>query len=198
MSRRLAREEGIVLGSSSGAAVVAALTVAEPLAESDVLVVLLPDTGDRYLSKVHSEEWLREHGFLEDVAAPLLQILAVKEHRVPALVTVSPEEPVATAVEMMKLYNISQLPVVEDGTSVGSLREGELLKRLVELPKLQQDRIRDVMGPPFPMVDPRSSLEQAYKHLQRGNEALLVGKEGALEGIITRIDIIEYLSKKGG
>ncbi len=197
MTRRLAREEGMLVGGSSGAAVAGALKVAHGLGPEDVVVVILPDTGERYISKVHDEDWLRVHGFLEEEPA-LISILEAKGPMTPALITVNVEEAVWEAVATMLKYNISQVPVIEKGRVVGSLREEELLKKLIERKELNEARAGEVMDKPFPFVDPRSKLEEAYRHLLRGGPAVLIGTPEKPEGIITRSDIVEYLARRGG
>ena len=196
MTRRLAREEGLLVGSSSGAAVVGALKVADDLSKDDVLVVLLPDTGERYLSKAHSEEWLREHGFLEEPAAPLAAILRRKE-RLQGVIVARGDMTLREAVDLMREYDISQLPVVERGRAVGSVREDALIDRLLKDKKAAARKVRQVMEKPFPIVDPGTSLEKIYRMLLRGSPAVLVGMETKLEGIVTRIDVIEYLAERG-
>jgi cystathionine beta-synthase len=194
MTRRLAREEGILAGSSSGAAVVAARRIAETLPRDSVLVVLLPDTGERYLSKAHSEEWLKEQGYLEEPVAPLMTILRGKERTIPGVLTVDVAARVREAADLMRQYNVSQLPVLDTGILVGSLREEILMKALVENPKMYDDFVAKVMEKPFPIVEPGADLERVYKLLLRGSPAVVVGRENRLEGIITRIDVIEYLA----
>ena len=194
MTRRLARDEGILAGSSSGAAVVAARRIAETLGPDDVLVVLLPDTGERYLSKAHNEEWLKEQGYLEEPVAPLMAILRAKERTIPGVITIDIAATVREAADMMRQYNVSQLPVMDTGILVGSLREEILMKALLENPKMYSDYVAKVMEKPFPIVEPGADLEQVYKLLLRGSPAVVVGKESQLEGIITRIDVIEYLA----
>jgi cystathionine beta-synthase len=194
-TRRLAREEGILAGGSSGSALAGALKVARKLSEDDVMVVLFADTGERYLSKVHSEEWLREHGFLEEEPA-LVNILASKDPKLPALVTVEAEDPVMRAVELMREYTISQLPVLERGKVVGSIREEALLAKLVKRPELTEAKVRDIMDSPFPLVDARTDLEEVCRFLLRGTPAVLVGSGERLEGIVTRFDVVEYLSRR--
>ena len=195
MTRRLAREEGILVGSSSGAAVVGALKVAEKLAKNDVLVVLLPDTGERYLSKAHNEEWLKEHGFLDEPTAPLMTILKRKE-RLEGVIVARADMTLREAVDLMREYDISQVPVVDKGRVVGSVRDDALIDRLLKDKKAAERPVRDVMEKPFPIVDPGSSLEKIYRMLLRGSPAVLVGSERKLEGIVSRIDVIEYLADR--
>ncbi len=196
MTRRLAREEGLIVGSSSGAAVVGALKVAEGLRKDDVIVVLLPDTGERYLSKAHSEEWLREHGFLEGPTAPLAEILARKE-RLRGVIVARADMSVREAVDLMREYDISQMPVVDKGKVVGSVREDALIAKLLRSRTAGGRKVRAVMEKPFPIVAPGTPLERIYRLLQRGSPAVLVGTETALEGIVTRIDVIEFLAVRG-
>jgi len=196
-TRRIAREEGILAGSSSGAAVVAARRIAETLPPEAVLVVLLPDTGERYLSKAHNEEWLKEQGYLEEPTAPLMAILRVKERTIPGVITIDIAATVREAVDIMRQYNVSQLPVLDTGILIGSLREEILMKALLENPKMYDDFVGKVMEKPFPIVEPDADLDRVYKLLMRGSPAVVVGKENRLEGIITRIDVIEYLAGRG-
>ena len=194
MARRLAREEGVLAGSSSGAALVAAKRIAADLTKDDVLVVLLPDTGARYLSKAHNEEWLKEQGYLEEPVAPLMTILRGKHRDVSGVITVDIAAKVREAVDIMREYNVSQLPVLDTGIMVGSLREEVLMKALLDAPGMYDDFVAKVMEKPFPLVEPGADLETVYRLLLRGTPAVVVGKENRLEGIITRIDVIQFLA----
>src|SRR3990170_45806 len=196
MTRRLAREEGILVGSSSGAAVVGALKVAQNLGNGDVMVVLLPDTGERYLSKAHNEEWPKEHGFLEEPTAPLMTILRRKE-RLEGVIVARGDMSLREAVDLMREYDISQMPVLDKGKVVGSVRDDVLIDRLLKDKKAAERPVKDVMEKPFPIVDPGTSLEKIYRMLVRGSPAVLVGTEKKLEGIVSRIDVIEYLAERG-
>ena len=194
MTRRLTREEGILAGSSSGAALVGARRVAETLGPDDVLVVLLPDNGLRYLSKAHSEEWLKEQGYLEEPLAPLMTIIGSKAGTVPRVVTVDVTAKAREAVDIMSQYGISQLPVLDTGIMIGSLREEVLMKALLEDPRMYDEYVGKVMDKPFPLVEPGADLDAVYKLLLRGGPAVVVGTEDRLEGIITRSDVIQYLA----
>ena len=194
MTRRLAREEGILAGSSSGAALVGAREIVPDLGPDDVLVVLLPDGGLRYLSKAHNEEWLKEQGYLEEPLAPILTIIGSKSGTLPRVVTVDVAAKVREAVDIMAQYGISQLPVVDVGIMVGSLREEILMKALLENPRMYDDHVGKVMEKPFPVVGPGADLDAVYKLLLHGNPAVVVGAGNRLEGIITRSDVIQYLA----
>jgi len=195
MTRRLAREEAILVGSSGGAAVVGALKVAEALNKKDVLVVLLPDTGLRYLSKAHNEEWMKESGFLEEPSAPLAAILARKE-RLREVVTVAASATVREAVDLMREHGISQLPVVDRARIVGSVRDERLIDALLRSKKAAGEKVRALMEKPFPIVEANTSLEKIYGMLIRDAPAVLVGSQTKLEGIITRIDVVEHLAER--
>jgi cystathionine beta-synthase len=194
MTRRLTREEGLLAGSSSGAALVGARRVAETLTPDDVLVVLLPDNGLRYLSKAHNEEWLKEQGYIEEPLAPLMTIVHAKAGQLPGVITVDVAAKAREAVDIMTQYGISQLPVLDTGIIVGSLREEVLMKALLENPGTYDDYVAKVMEKPFPVVEPGADLDTVYKLLLHGNPAVIVGAENRLEGIITRSDIIQYLA----
>ena len=135
-------------------------------------------------------------GFLEEPLAPLVSILRRKEQVLPGLVTIEATATVREAVDRMRTYDISQLPVFDRGRLVGSVREDELLEKLLADPSLNDAPVAKVMAEPFPLVDPGAELEQVYKLLQRGNSAVLVGTPEKVEGIVTRIDVIEYLAER--
>ena len=194
IARRLAREEGILAGSSAGAALIAALKIAEDLKPEHVLVVLLPDTGARYISKAHNEEWLREMGFLEEAVAPLMQILRRKEQILPGVISIEATATVREAVDRLRSYDISQMLVFDKEKVVGSIHEDDVMRRLVEDPRVREAPVRTVMQEPFPIVDPGAELDRVYGLLQKGSPAVLVGTAEKIEGIVTRIDVIEYLS----
>ncbi len=197
MTRRLAREEGLLVGGSSGSAVVVALKVAKELDEDKCVVVLLPDTGERYLSKVHSDEWMKENGYLEADQAPLEMILGSKDQSLTSLISVESNTPISCAVDIMKRYDISQMPVFRDGKVVGSLREDTLVQRLSSEEGVQHMTVEKAMEDPFPIVEKGTDLKTICQLLERGNPAVLVGTEERIEGIISRMDIIEYLSDRG-
>src|SRR3990170_3040529 len=194
MTRRLAREEGILAGSSAGAALVGAVRIAESMDPDDVLVVLLPDSGTKYVSKAHSEAWLKEMGFLEEPSAPLLQILRRKDEGLAGVISVEATATVREAVDRMRRHGISQLPVMDRGQVAGSVYEDELMKKLLEDPSVNDAPLSRVMEEPFPLVDPGAELDRVYRLLLKGSPAVLVGTPDKLEGIVTRIDVLEYLA----
>src|ERR1044071_4999183 len=145
MARRLGREEGIFCGGSTGTNVVAALSVARDLGPEDVVVFIVADTGERYLSKFHSDEWMKEKRMLGADTITIGLVAQLKEDdSTPHLVWVGPEHQVSDAVQMMNTYGLSQLPVLEEGKSVGSLREGKLMAKLLGSRELMQAKVADV------------------------------------------------------
>jgi len=194
MARRLGREEGIFCGGSTGTNAVAALQVARDLGKDDVVVFLVADTGERYLSKFHSDEWMKEKRMLgvERITVGLINQLKADDST-PHLVSVGPSQQVADALQMMKTYGLSQLPVLEEGKSVGSLREGRLMGRLLENRELMQSPVSDVMDRALPVVNEDLSVETAVKYL-KSSPALLVEEYGRIVGIVTRQDVVDVQS----
>ncbi len=203
MTRRLAREEGILVGGSGGMAAHAAVTLAEDYGPGKTIVVLLPDTGRGYLSKVFNDDWMREHGFLPHRrSAAVTDVLAGKTHHTtPPLVTVASHQRVSEAIDLLHSYSVSQLPVVSgddpsDLTSVvGSVQEGTLLERLFRKPEVLDAQVVDVMEPPFPQVQEHQPVEEAFELLSKGRStAVLVTRTGRAVGVMTRSDILDYLA----
>src|SRR5438093_964277 len=161
---------------------------------SKVQVIGVDPLGSILKDYFYKEEWMKEQGYLEEPVAPLMTILRAKERTIPGVITIDIAAKVREAADMMRQYNVSQLPVMDTGILVGSLREEILMKALLENPKMYDDYVAKVMEKPFPIVEPGADLEQVYKLLMRGNPAVVIGKENRLEGIITRIDVIEYLA----
>jgi cystathionine beta-synthase len=192
LARRLAREEGILVGGSSGSAVHAALEVARPLGEDKVVVVLLPDTGERYLSKVHSDEWMRENQYLEEMIT-LGSIMTRKKTFVSELVTIGPGARVEEAVHLMNKYGVSQLPVIDEGKNMGSIQENTLLAKILEDKDTLGRRVSELMEPKFPLVSAKEVVENAVT-LLKDNPAILVEERGVIKGILTKYDVIDYLS----
>jgi cystathionine beta-synthase len=195
MARRLAREEGLLVGGSSGTAVVAALEVARRLGEEDVVVVILPDRGERYLSKVHSDEWMRDQHLLGPEVTAVRDVLAAKSGILPDLVAVTPSDPVRLAVELVRRHNVSQLPVLDDeGRCAGTIFEGPLLAQLLEGSIRPEDPVEGVMGEPLPTLEEEATVTEAIKMLAGPHGAVLVVRQGKAVGILTRFDVIEFTS----
>jgi cystathionine beta-synthase len=197
-ARALARREGLLVGGSAGTAVAAALRYARRLASSDVVVALCPDTGRNYLSKVFDDAWLAENGLLhvEQRAATVGDLLGARGPR--ALVTVGSESTAAHAVELLQSNGISQLPVLRDGRSVGSIQEVTLARLLHDGVDPATVRVGDVMARPLPQVDVRVHLDEAYRLLLAGNSGVLAVAGESVVDIVTRIDLINYWNSRRG
>ena len=195
MARRLAREEGLFTGGSTGVNVVAALEVARRLDDPDALVVtVLCDTGERYLSKVYNDEWLRENQIVEPERVTVADLVGRKDPGAPALVHVAPAATVRQALNLMGTYNVSQLPVLDGPDGVGAVSEQDLMARALEDPATLDRPVSEVMGPPFPVVDADMPAERVATLLSRVTPAALLRTDGRLTGIVTRYDLLHQLA----
>ncbi len=199
MARRLARSEGLFVGGSSGSAVAGALRWLEtrPLPEGRKVVVLLPDSGDRYLSKFYSDEWLRENRFLDEETRAG-DILLLKEFQ-PPLVSVEPTGAVRDALERMRHHGVGQLPVLSGRENVGSLVEEELLRAVLSDPHAAERSVAGLLAPPFGEVDRDAPVAEIVRRFH-DERALLVRdrSSGELLGLLTRHDLLRFLSDRGG
>jgi len=201
-TRRLALEEAILAGGSSGMAVHAALQAAAEIDDPEALmVVILPDGGRSYLSKVYNDGWLQQHGMLERPGGSLSvgDVLRRKSDagEIPPLVTVETHQRVRDAIALLHEHRVSQLPVVspqDPGTVVGSIGERGLLKRAADDPALLDAEIIHVMEPPFPAVASDDPVREAVTLLVGEGEALLVTEHGRAAGLVTRADMLEALA----
>jgi cystathionine beta-synthase len=208
-ARRLTREEGILAGGSCGTALVAALAVARELTETDggaekVVVVLLPDGGRNYLSKLYNDEWMRVNGLLATTGAVVRvsELLADRHHDVarPAVIVARTTERVGAAIERLQEYGISQLPVSEDPEGdaiaglVGSINEKGLLDRAFRDPTIVERTIGEVMDAPLPLVDASATLDEAFLLLSGGSPAVVAIRGEQPAGVITKLDLLEFLS----
>jgi cystathionine beta-synthase len=195
MARRLAKEEGLFVGGSTGVNVVAAIEVARRLDDPTAMVVtVLADTGERYLSKVYNEEWLRENQLIDDERPTVGRLVTGKRTESPALIHVAPEASVRQALNLMTTYNVSQLPVIEGDDGIGAVSEQALMARAIGQPKILDSPVRDVMDPPFPVVDSHSPVAQLTTLLSRTTPAALVRRDGQVVGIVTRYDLLHQLA----
>lgn len=195
MSRQLGRVEGIFCGGSTGTNLAAALRVASTLDENAVVVFIVCDTGEHYLTKHHSDEWLKEKRLLAPQRMTAGLISGTKKPQAPkTLVFVAPADTVALALEKMDELGLTQLPVIEEGRCVGSLRESRVLAKVVRDRALLESPVSEVMESSFPIVDVDTSSNEVFKRLQT-SPAVLVEEYGRITGIITRHDVLEL---KGG
>ena len=198
MTRRVAREEGLFAGGSSGLAVHAALEIGKDAGEDAVIVTLLADWGEHYLTKAYDDDWMRENGFMRRAHHSVHHLVAEKDRDLPGLVTVQPTTPVRVALSTLTSYNVSQLPVILDGECVGSLNDGELMSSVIEDPELLDRPVESIMDAPFPVVDSHMDAEGAAQLLTRKNSAVLVRDEGEIGGILTRYDLIREMTGATG
>ena len=195
MARRLAREEGLFVGWSCGSAVHGALEYArEHLTDDDVLVIILPDHGTRYLGKIYNDTWMKDHGFLERTFATARDIVHRKNGQ-GTLMTVATNTQVADAIRLLNREGISQIPVVDDqGEVVGSLTDTVILHRLIEQPEVRQLSVEEVMDKPFKFVALDSTVDTLSSLIDRENKALLVRDETNAVHIITQADLLAAMT----
>jgi cystathionine beta-synthase len=198
-ARRVTREEGILLGGSCGTAVWAALEVGRELGPDDVMVVLLPDSGRGYLSKVYNDAWMSDHGFLRSGGETVEAVLHRKTVDVPPLVHVHPDETVRAAIGILKEYGVSQMPVVKAEPPValaeviGTVSDRHLLERALSDPGVIDRAVETVMEPPLPTIGTGESVDVAAGRLG-ASSAVLVLDGGYPVGIVTRSDLLEFLA----
>jgi cystathionine beta-synthase len=194
MARRLTREEGLFVGGSSGLITLLATRLAHELDDPDALIVcILPDTGERYLSKVYNDEWLREHRLLEPERLTAGEIARRKEQG-PALISVMPGESNRHALELITSHDVSQLPVCRDGECIGSIYEATLMARIIEDPSVLDRSVEVIMDAPLPVVEADLPMSRLGRVLNRQCPAVLVRERGELVGIVTRYDLVRYLA----
>lgn len=191
-TRRLAREEGIFVGNSAGAAIKGVLQLADQLTENDVVVVLFHDHGSRYVGKIFNDEWMKERGFLEEEILTAGDLVA--KHADKPLVSLYAEELVSHAIAKMRNFSISQIPVMKDGTFVGSIDDSHLYELLVDAPELRDAAISSVMRPAFPVVNANTSVEQLCKLINKNTPAVLVELAEGKYHIVSRYDLISAMS----
>ncbi|HEY0242743.1 MAG TPA: pyridoxal-phosphate dependent enzyme [Gemmatimonadaceae bacterium] len=197
MARRLTREEGLFVGGSSGLIAHVALRVAREVNDPDAFIVtVLCDTGERYLSKVYNDEWMRENQMLDTGRVTLMHVLGLKESETPSVISTTPGAPVRQALGLMSLHDISQLPVMDGDNCVGSVIDWSLSQRSLENPKLLDATVSEVMDSPFPMIADDQPIESVVKLLSKSNPAVLVRKNGTIAGIVTRSDMLHYMMSR--
>jgi len=194
MARRLTREEGLFAGGSSGLITHVALNVARRVNDPEALVVtVLCDTGERYLSKLYSDEWMRENQLLDADRATVGSVLGAKEGSAPVIVSVAPGATVRQALRLMNLHDVSQLPVMDGTTCVGSVSDWSMSAKSLENPKMLDQTVSDVMDAPFPVVEAAHAAESIVKLLSKSSPAVLVQEHGQIQGIVTRSDMLSFM-----
>ena len=206
-ARRLAREEGLLVGGSGGTAVHAAIEVAKQLGKGKTVVTLIPDSGRPYLSKFYDDNYMLELGFLErdepsPTVAEVLNAKKTEEPDIPDLITIASHQKVGDAIDLMQRYSISQLPVVRDGELdsladvIGSLQDRDLLDRVFKNPDALHDDVAAAMQPPLSAVDEGDKLDEVFAALTGRTNALVVARGGKPIGVLTRTDLLEYLAHR--
>ena len=205
LARRLTKEEGVLAGGSCGTALWAALEIGKEMGPDDVMVVVLPDSGKNYLSKLYNDSWMLEHGFVEGPGrrSRIGELLAAKQRQsgdVPDLVAVSAHEKVGKAIDLLQSYGISQVPVVRNekptdlSDIVGSIHERSLLDRVFRDHTAIERDVIEVMDPPLPVVRSAAGVEEMFEDLSRGAEAIVVADGSRPAGVLTRADLLEFLA----
>ena len=204
-ARRMAREEGMLVGGSGGTAVHAALEIAGRFGRDATIVTLIPDGGRAYLSKFLNDNYMLEYGFLErSTPVPTVEQVVIAKHgsEMPELVTIEAHHKVGEAIELMQRYSISQLPVVRTqppeslADVVGALQDRGLLDRVFKNPDALQDSVAEAMGPPLAAVEDGDSLDRVFADLTAGSPAVVVVRGGRPAGMLTRSDLLEFLAHR--
>ena len=193
-ARRLAREEAIFVGGSAGMAAWVALEVAKQLKPGDLVVVLLPDTGERYLSKVHSDEWMRDNHLLDPSATSVYDVVTNKGRLIPRLMSVQGGEPLRRALSLVEQHNVSQLPVMRGTEVVGTLHDNEILKAVLENSSALDSPCEKFMSDRLPIVGADEPVEAVTRLLAARNPAVLVSENGTVVGILTRFDMLQFIA----
>jgi cystathionine beta-synthase len=208
-ARRLAREEGLLVGGSGGTTVWAALEIARRLGPEATILTMIPDSGRSYMSKFYDDNWMLEHAFVErrlpaPTVAELLRSKRIEETEVPALVTITAHQKVGEAIDVMQQYSISQLPVVRDGDVgsladvIGSLQDRDLLDRVFKNPDALHEDVAAAMQPPLAAVDASQTLDEVFSTLTGRTNAVVVAESGKPVGVLTRSDLLEFLAHQRG
>jgi len=196
MTRRLAREEGLFVGWSCGSAVFGALEYArDVLTDDDMMVIILPDHGTRYLAKVFNDNWMKDHGFFEEREFATAKDIIRSKNSTGNLATVPIEMSVADAIALLNQKGISQAPVIKENQFVGSIIDSKLLHQLIENPQLKDKPVAEVMDQPLPFVAMDNTLDVLSSLIDHNNQALLVRDEKDTIHIITQHDLLMAISK---
>ncbi|MAQ76276.1 MAG: cystathionine beta-synthase [Aquimarina sp.] len=191
-TQRLAKEEGMFLGNSAGAAIKGVLQLKEHFKKGDVVVVLFHDHGSRYVGKMFNDDWMRDRGFLDEEISTASDLIKDREER--PLVTVKTEELVSHAIERMRKHQISQMPVVDSEGFVGSVDESIMFSAFLDDKHLGATPIKEIMQKPYPVVEDSISLDELAKLIKNGNSAVLVKNKSNEYQIVTKYDIISNIN----
>jgi cystathionine beta-synthase len=192
MTREIARKEGIFAGNSTGSAVAGVLQMKDKFKEGDVVVVIFPDHGTRYLGKMYNDDWLRDRGFLKEEKLTARHIISKKDN--PEIITIDCEKTVLEAINTIKSLNISQIPVTQKGMVIGKITESDILDSLIENPGIKSQPVKNISTAPFPFIDLNTSIDKISGMINKDNIAVLVEDEDGRIEIITQYDIINAIS----
>jgi cystathionine beta-synthase len=191
MTREIARKEGIFAGNSTGSAVAGLLQMKHMFKEGDVVVIIFPDHGSRYMGKMYNDDWLRDRGFLKDERLTAKDIIKRKEKQ--QIVTIDCEKTVLEAIGTIKSLNISQIPVTQAGMVIGKITESDILNSLIENPSIKSQPVKNITTAPFPFVELSTPIDKISAMINKDNIAVLVEDSGEIV-IITQYDIINAIS----
>jgi cystathionine beta-synthase len=191
MARRIAKEEGLFCGYSAGSCLQGLMQLKQKLKKDDVVVCIFHDHGSRYVAKIYNDQWMMERGFLD--VKSFKDIVNARQSK--RLVTTSPTNTVAEAVELMKKFDIEHIPVIKEGTMVGAISEGGLFQKLFSSPEIKQAQIQEVMEPAFPVVSFDTPVERLSNLINKDNGAVLAKDEKGDYHIVTKYDVIQSLAK---
>lgn len=193
MTRRIPREEGIFAGNSAGSALAGLIQMKDMFKKGDVVVVIFHDHGTRYLAKMFNDDWMRDRNFLEVTKPKAIDLVA--NHKNQKLLTVDAAASVGDALSILSKFNISQLPVVENGNYIGSLNDSYIFNKLIDSHEIKKQTVRSMMQPAFPVVGEQAPIEEVSKLITKDNNAVLLRDMGGNMHIITKHDIIEAVAK---
>jgi len=192
VARAMSRQEGLLVGGSCGTAMAAALRYAKRLGPTDLVIVMCPDTGRNYLSKLYSDEWMIERGFMKPLGkSHTVGELLERRGNVP-IIAIGPDEKAEDAIVLLRRHGISQVPVIEDNQVVGQLRELTLARLLHQRIDPRGVPVREIMGRPMPTVDEHVDLDEVYRVLSAGNSGVVALRRNQPLGVVTRIDLVNF------
>jgi cystathionine beta-synthase len=192
MARRLAKEEGLFCGYSAGSCLQGLMQLKSRLKKDDLVVCIFHDHGSRYVAKIYNDQWMMERGFLE--VKTFKDIVSSRDAGKP-LVTIHPSQTVSEAVELMKQYDIEQIPVMNGNGPVGAISENGLFKKIFTNPEIKNATVQELQEPPFPVVDFETPVERLSTLINKDNGAVLAKDETGAFHIVTKYDVIQALGK---
>jgi cystathionine beta-synthase len=189
MARRIAKEEGIFIGYSAGSCVQGLMQLKDKLKNGDLVVCIFHDHGSRYVAKIYNDQWMIERGFLD--VKTFKDVISSRGTK--RLITIEPDKTVAEAVELMKKYDIEQIPVMNGNGPVGAISEGGLFQKIFDNPEIKNSKISDVLEPPLPVVAFDTPVEKLSPLINKGNGAVLSRDDGGNYHIVTKYDVLQAL-----